>query len=95
MTTDVEARPRPEAPAASGTRRFWRVLLLIVLAALALRIGYVLLAKRTEPVLGDQIYYTAQANTIARGHGFTDFRDGSQRPSTRRSPRSRSRRRRG
>ena len=49
-----------------------------MLAALALRIGYVLLAKRTEPVLGDQIYYNAQANTIARGHGFTDFRDGSQ-----------------
>ena len=58
--------------------RFWRILLLIVLGALALRIGYVMLAKRTEPVLGDQIYYNAQANTIARGHGFTDFRDGSQ-----------------
>ena len=58
--------------------KFWRILLLIVLGALALRIGYVMLAKRTEPVLGDQIYYNAQANTIARGHGFTDFRDGSQ-----------------
>jgi 4-amino-4-deoxy-L-arabinose transferase-like glycosyltransferase len=78
MTTDVEARPRPAAPAASGTPRFWRVLLLIVLGALALRVGYVMLAKRTEPVLGDQIYYNAQANTLARGHGFTDFRDGSQ-----------------
>jgi 4-amino-4-deoxy-L-arabinose transferase-like glycosyltransferase len=59
-------------------RRFWRILLLIVLGAFALRVGYVMLAKRTEPVLGDQIYYNAQANTIARGHGFTDFRDGSQ-----------------
>ncbi|HEX9505152.1 MAG TPA: hypothetical protein VGA62_04005, partial [Acidimicrobiia bacterium] len=58
--------------------RFWRVLMFIVLGALVLRIGYVMLAKRTEPVLGDQIYYNAQANTIARGHGFTDFRDGSQ-----------------
>ncbi|MFI5053551.1 MAG: ArnT family glycosyltransferase [Acidimicrobiia bacterium] len=54
------------------------MLLLIVLGALALRVGYVMLAKRTEPVLGDQIYYNAQANTIARGGGFTDFRDGSQ-----------------
>lgn len=59
-------------------RRFWRILLLIVLGAFALRVGYVMLAKRTEPVLGDQIYYSSQANTIARGHGFTDPRDGSQ-----------------
>ena len=61
----------------TDNRRFWRILLLIVLGALVLRVGYVMLAKRTEPVLGDQIYYNAQANTIARGHGFTDFRDGS------------------
>ena len=59
-------------------RRFWRILLLIVLAALALRVGYVLLAKRHEPALGDQIYYVSQANTLARGDGFTDPRDGSQ-----------------
>src|SRR4051795_4686855 len=58
-------------------RRFWRILLLIVLAALALRVGYVLLAKRHEPALGDQIYYVAQANTLARGDGFPDPRDGS------------------
>ena len=59
-------------------RRFWRILMLIVLAALAVRVGYVLLAKRHEPALGDQIYYVAQANTLARGDGFTDPRDGSQ-----------------
>lgn len=59
-------------------RRFWRTLLLIVLAALALRVGYVLVAKRHEPALGDQIYYVAQTNTLARGEGFTDPRDGSQ-----------------
>jgi 4-amino-4-deoxy-L-arabinose transferase-like glycosyltransferase len=59
-------------------RRFWRILLLIVLGAFALRVGYVLLAKRHEPLVGDQLYYNAQANTLARGHGFTDFRDGSQ-----------------
>ena len=51
----------------TDNRRFWRILLLIVLGALVLRVGYVMLAKRTEPVLGDQIYYNAQANTIARG----------------------------
>jgi len=62
----------------TDARRFWRILGLIVLGAFALRVGYVMVAKRHEPVLGDQIYYNAQANTIARGHGFTDFRDGSQ-----------------
>ncbi len=62
----------------TDTRRFWRTLLLIVLAALVLRVGYVLVAKRHEPALGDQIYYVAQANTLARGDGFTDPRDGSQ-----------------
>ena len=72
-------------------RRFWRILLLIVLAALALRVGYVLLAKRHEPALGDQIYYEAQANTLARGDGFTDPATARRPRSTRRSPRSRSR----
>jgi 4-amino-4-deoxy-L-arabinose transferase-like glycosyltransferase len=63
---------------ATDRRRFWRVLLLIVLGALALRVGYVLLAKRTETVLGDQIWYNDMANQLARGNGFTDPRDGSE-----------------
>ena len=58
--------------------RFWRALLLIVLAALALRVGYVALAKHDEPRLGDQIYYNVAANQLARGNGFTDPRDGTQ-----------------
>ena len=62
----------------TDSRRFWRILLLIVLGAFALRVGYVMLAKRSEPLVGDQLYYNAQANTLARGHGFTDFRDGTQ-----------------
>jgi 4-amino-4-deoxy-L-arabinose transferase-like glycosyltransferase len=62
----------------SDSQRFWRILLLVVLAALALRVGYVMLAKRTEPVLGDQIYYNYMANQLARGEGFTDPRDGSE-----------------
>ncbi len=67
----------PDAPV-TDRKRFWRLLLLVVLGALVLRVGYVMLAKRTEPVLGDQIYYSVQANTLARGQGFTDPRDGSQ-----------------
>jgi 4-amino-4-deoxy-L-arabinose transferase-like glycosyltransferase len=58
--------------------RFWRALLLIVLGALALRVGYVALAKNGEPRKGDQIYYNVAANQLARGNGFTDPRDGSQ-----------------
>jgi 4-amino-4-deoxy-L-arabinose transferase-like glycosyltransferase len=58
--------------------RFWRALLLIVLAALAIRVGYVLLAKHDEPRKGDQIYYNVAANQLARGNWFTDPRDGSQ-----------------
>jgi 4-amino-4-deoxy-L-arabinose transferase-like glycosyltransferase len=58
--------------------RFWRALLLVVLAALAFRVGYVLLAKHDEPRLGDQIYYNVAADQLARGAWFTDPRDGSQ-----------------
>jgi 4-amino-4-deoxy-L-arabinose transferase-like glycosyltransferase len=79
MAADVKTPPGPLAAATQDReRRFWRVLLLIVLAALAVRVGYVVVAKRHEPALGDQIYYRAQANTLARGEGFTDPRDGSQ-----------------
>jgi len=64
-------------------RRFWRVLLVIVGLALAFRVGYVLvvnddLVKDGHLTGGDQLYYNAQANWIAQGHGFTDFRDGTQ-----------------
>jgi 4-amino-4-deoxy-L-arabinose transferase-like glycosyltransferase len=58
--------------------KFWRVLLVIVLGALALRVGYVMAAKRNEPRLGDQIYYNYTAIQIARGEWFTDPRDGSE-----------------
>jgi len=64
-------------------RRFWRVLLVIVGLALAFRVGYVLvvnddLVKDGHLTGGDQLYYNAQANWIAQGHGFTDFHDHQQ-----------------
>jgi len=64
-------------------RRFWRVLLVIVGIALAFRVGYVLvvnddLVKDGHLTGGDQLYYNAQANWIAQGHGFTDFHDHQQ-----------------
>jgi hypothetical protein len=46
------------------------VLLLLAVAGVV-RFGYVLLAKGGEPLAGDQIYYSAQAETIAEG-GFFD-----------------------
>ena len=60
-------------PAAEGDdRRFWRILLLIALAALVLRVGYVAFAKTNQPVHGDQLFYNAEANRLARGDGFLE-----------------------
>jgi len=53
-------------------RRFWRILLLIALAALALRVGYVAFAKTNQPIHGDQLFYNAEANRLARGDGFLE-----------------------
>jgi 4-amino-4-deoxy-L-arabinose transferase-like glycosyltransferase len=53
-------------------RRFWRILLLIALAALVLRVGYVAFAKTNQPVQGDQLFYNAEANRLARGDGFLE-----------------------
>ncbi len=57
---------------ARPTRRFWLGLLLIVLIGGAVRITYVWAATRHDPLVGDQIYYSALADTLARGDGFRD-----------------------
>ena len=60
-------------PAAEGDdRRFWRILLLIALAALTLRVAYVAFAKTNQPIHGDQLFYNAEANRLARGDGFLE-----------------------
>src|SRR5690349_7935338 len=72
--------------------KFWRGLLLIVLAAFAIRVAYVAIAKNgpcdlrvNGAVVGryhsectgfanqasDQVFYNAEADTIAQGHAFT------------------------
>ena len=43
-----------------------------MLAALALRVGYVLGWKNPAPILGDAFYYHYGANLFADGHGFPD-----------------------
>lgn len=53
-------------------RRFWWGLGVICVAAAGLRFGYVAVAKPNQELLGDQIYYSAQARTIAEGHWFDD-----------------------
>src|SRR5256885_410818 len=53
-------------------RRFWRILLLIALGALVLRVGYVAFAKTNQPIHGDQLFYNAEANRLARGDGFLE-----------------------
>ncbi|MEL7210085.1 MAG: glycosyltransferase family 39 protein, partial [Actinomycetota bacterium] len=49
---------------------FARTLALITLGALAIRVAYILIAKRDEPAMGDAIYYSSQAQTIADGEWF-------------------------
>lgn len=56
-----------------GARRFWFGLGLVVLAAAALRVTYVVTVTRHDTErLYDATYYTLQAREIARGNGFTD-----------------------
>jgi 4-amino-4-deoxy-L-arabinose transferase-like glycosyltransferase len=52
--------------------RFGRLLVLIVLAALVIRVGYVVFEVGNDPLRGDQVYYTAVANRLAQGHGFVE-----------------------
>jgi 4-amino-4-deoxy-L-arabinose transferase-like glycosyltransferase len=57
---------------ASRTAPFERYLALIALAALALRIVYILAAQIHEPGVGDALYYSRQADRIAGGGFFDD-----------------------
>ncbi len=53
-------------------RRFWRILFLIVLAALAVRVAYVGLAKRDEAIRGDQLFYNSESDRLVDGDGFVE-----------------------
>lgn len=57
---------------------FERVLLLIVVLAFAGRVVYIVAAKTDtdscgRSVCGDALFYSAEANVIARGHGFQEI----------------------
>jgi 4-amino-4-deoxy-L-arabinose transferase-like glycosyltransferase len=70
--------PAPAEATDGLDRRTFRILFLaVVVVAGLLRVAYVLAAKRGEPVVGDQIYYSAQAVRLADGQWFADpFRPG-------------------
>jgi 4-amino-4-deoxy-L-arabinose transferase-like glycosyltransferase len=52
------------------SRRFRRVLLLIVLGALAFRVGYVLVVTQHHTGFYDAIFYEFEAKSVAHGDGF-------------------------
>ncbi|HEY3670499.1 MAG TPA: acyltransferase family protein [Acidimicrobiia bacterium] len=60
------------APRRGDTRRFVKWLALIGLAALAIRVVYVLTVATHNPGFGDGFYYHEQANLLASGKGFAN-----------------------
>jgi 4-amino-4-deoxy-L-arabinose transferase-like glycosyltransferase len=65
--------PRPDEEATTrGDTDFRRRLALIFLLGLALRVAYVLLVERGDPLSGDGVYYHEAANLLADGLGFTE-----------------------
>ena len=54
------------------SRRFRQALLLIVLAALALRVGYVLAVTQFDTGFYDAAFYESEAHAVADGRGFVD-----------------------
>lgn len=53
-------------------RSFLFALMAVMAFAFGLRATYVFVEKRDQPLLGDAIYYSAQADTIAEGRWFDD-----------------------
>jgi 4-amino-4-deoxy-L-arabinose transferase-like glycosyltransferase len=56
--------------AAHASASFWRVLLVIVVAGIGLRVGYVLTVTQHDHRFYDQVFYEYEARTIADGRGF-------------------------
>ena len=71
----MSTTPSPPVTTPKGTRvdvRFGRWLALLVAAALVLRVAYVLVVERGDPLSGDGAYYHEAANLLADGLGFTE-----------------------
>ncbi len=52
------------------SRRFWQLLLLIVLAGIGLRVGYVLTVTQFDHGFYDAAFYENEARSVADGHAF-------------------------
>jgi 4-amino-4-deoxy-L-arabinose transferase-like glycosyltransferase len=52
--------------------RFWRVMLIVLGAALLLRVGYVLTVTQHDDNFYDATFYELQARSLANGDGFED-----------------------
>src|SRR5450631_266609 len=60
-------------PAASRTSRgFRRALFIIVLGALAFRVGYVLIVTQFDTGFSDAAFYELEAKSVADGRGFVN-----------------------
>jgi hypothetical protein len=51
--------------------RFTKVLLLLLVLAFTVRVGYVVFEQWDEPLVGDEVVYRAAADRLANGDGFT------------------------
>ena len=56
--------------ASSSRQQFWRILLLIVLAGIGLRVGYVLAVTQYDHGFYDAAFYEFEARSVAEGRGF-------------------------
>ena len=67
----MDASGPPAGPReAVSARSFWRVLLLIVLAGIGLRVGYVLSVTQHDHGFYDAAFYEFEARSVADGRGF-------------------------
>jgi hypothetical protein len=56
----------------NAARRFWIALGVVVAAALAVRLTYVLVQLRDQPLGGDSLYYSLQGHDLAHGRWFIE-----------------------
>jgi 4-amino-4-deoxy-L-arabinose transferase-like glycosyltransferase len=71
MSLAIPVGPRAAAPNTERRRVLWRTpLVIMVVAGLALRVGYVSLYRHHVRLTGDAFYYHYQANLLASGKGF-------------------------
>ena len=69
MTTTLQS---PEVTAPPARRNFVVGMTVITIVALAIRVAWVLIARRDFALHGDDFFYHWQANALADGKGFLD-----------------------